>query len=254
MPALPEGVVTFLFTLFTDVEGSTRLAHELGDAGWAELLAAYQWLVRRAFEAHEGVEVDTQGDAFFAVFARASDAVAAAVAAQRALDGHPWPGDRPVRVRIGLHTGEALLRDGQYVGQEVHRASRICGAAHGGQIVLSRTTADLVHEGLPAGATLDDLGEHRLKDLADAQRLFGVVEQLRGRPERAGRLLAAARHLGGAADLAIPFRSPASWALYRHYLPIVRAALGPQNARRARNEGRAMTLDEALRYALAGLG
>ena len=140
---LPEGTLTFLFS---DVEGSTRLAKELGDAGWAELLEAHRRILRLAFSEHAGREVDTQGDAFF------------------------------------------------------------------------------------------------------------VVEHLRGRSERAGRLLGAARYLGGAINLPIPFRTPASWALYRHYLPLVREALGPEEARRARDEGRAMTLDDALAYALEGLG
>jgi predicted ATPase/class 3 adenylate cyclase len=169
---LPEGVVTFVFS---DVEGSTRLAKGLGDARWAELLDVHRRILREAFSAQGGREVDTQGDAFFVVFTRATDAVAAALEGQRALEEHPWPAGGRVRVRIGLHTGEALARGDRYVGQEVHRASRICAAAHGGQIVVSRTTADLVGESLPGDATLTDLGEHRLKDLGDAQRLFQLA-------------------------------------------------------------------------------
>lgn len=163
----PEGTLTFFFT---DVEGSTRMASELGDERWVAHLEAHRALIRGAVEAHAGHEVDTQGDAFFAVFRRASDGVGAAIAAQRALAGHDWP-DAPVRVRIGLHTGEATLRDGNYAGQEVHRASRIGDAGHGGQIVLSQATADLARDGLAAGLALRDLGFHRLKGLDEPVRL-----------------------------------------------------------------------------------
>jgi predicted ATPase/class 3 adenylate cyclase len=169
--ALPGGIVTFLFS---DVEGSTRLAAELGDARWAELLEEHRRILRRAFSAHGGREVDAQGDAFFVAFARPTDAMAAAVEAQRALEESSWPGGVRVRVRLGLHTGEALVRGDHYVGQEVHRASRICDAGHGGQIVVSQTTAELVRRSLPAGATLIDLGPHRLKGLGDVQWLFQI--------------------------------------------------------------------------------
>src|ERR671934_1319429 len=119
---LPTGTVTFLFT---DIEGSTRLLHELGGR-YAELLIEHRRLLREAFVRHGGVEVDTQGDAFFVAFERASDALAAAQEAQRALS---------LPVRMGIHTGEAELVDGGYVGMDVHRAARICAAAHGGQVV-----------------------------------------------------------------------------------------------------------------------
>ncbi len=118
------------------------------------------------------MEVDTQGDSFFAVFRMASDAVAAALAAQRSLAAQAWPSAGAVRVRIGLHTGEAIARGDHYVGQEIHRASRICDAGHGGQIVVSQTTAELVRGSLPDGATLAPLGDYRLKDLGQPQRLF----------------------------------------------------------------------------------
>ncbi len=161
-PAMREhllsGTVTFLFT---DVAGSTRLLHEHGD-GYADLLAAHRAVVRTALSRHSGVEVDTQGDAFFAAFARASDAVAAA---DEIRDGLV---DGPVRVRIGIHTGEPLVTEEGYVGLDVHRAARIAAAAHGGQIVLSRTTHDL----LGSDRRLRDLGEHRLKDLIEAEHLF----------------------------------------------------------------------------------
>jgi predicted ATPase/class 3 adenylate cyclase len=155
---LPSGTVTFLFT---DVAGSTKLLHEHGD-GYADLLAGHRDVVRGALRRHAGVEVDTQGDAFFAAFARATDAVAAADEIRDGL------GDGPVRVRIGIHTGEPLVTQEGYVGLDVHRAARIAAAAHGGQVVLSRATRDL----LGPAVGLRDLGEHRLKDLIEAERLF----------------------------------------------------------------------------------
>src|SRR5213592_3828376 len=130
---LPTGVVTLLFT---DVEGSTRLLHSLGDE-YGEALQEHRRRLRAAFAEHDGVEVDTQGDAFFVAFARASDAVAAAAEGQRAL------ANGPVRVRMGLHTGEPLRADEGYVGFDVHRAARIAAAGHGGQVLLSHATADL---------------------------------------------------------------------------------------------------------------
>src|SRR4051812_11140465 len=136
-PELPSGTVTFLFT---DVEGSTRLLLEHGSA-YAQLLAGHRTALREAFERHGGVEVDTQGDAFFIAFARATDAVAAGAAAREAL------GDGPVRVRMGIHTGEPQLTEEGYVGMDVHRAARIAAAAHGGQIVLSATTRRLLQIG-----------------------------------------------------------------------------------------------------------
>ena len=169
MHALPEGVLTLFFS---DVEGSTRLAKAHGDAAWAELLETHRKLLRHAFAAHGGHEVDTQGDSFFAVFRLPSDAVAAALAAQRSLAAQAWPAAGAVRVRIGLHTGEAMARGDHYVGQEIHRASRICDSGHGGQIVVSQTTAELVRGSLPEGATLAPLGDYRLKDLGQPQRLF----------------------------------------------------------------------------------
>lgn len=131
---LPTGVVTLLFT---DVEGSTRLLQELGD-GYGEALHEHRRRLRAAFAEHEGVEVDTQGDAFFVAFARASDAVAAAADSQRALAGGP------IRVRMGLHTGEPRLTDEGYVGLDVHKGARIAAVGHGGQVLLSPTTRALV--------------------------------------------------------------------------------------------------------------
>jgi predicted ATPase/class 3 adenylate cyclase len=155
---LPSGTVTFLFT---DIEGSTKLLHELGDA-YAETLAEHRRVLREAFVAHGGVEVDTQGDAFFYAFARARDAVAAAEEGQRTLAGGP------VRVRMGLHTGEPIVGDEGYVGMDVHRAARVMSAGQGGQVVLTQTTRDLLDEAVE----LRDLGEHRLRDLSAPQRLY----------------------------------------------------------------------------------
>jgi class 3 adenylate cyclase len=147
---LPSGTVTFLFT---DIEGSTRLLHRLGNA-YADALAEYRRILREAFTRNGGVEVDTQGDAFFVAFARAADALTTAREAQAAL------GTGPIRVRIGVHTGEPLVTDEGYVGIDVHRAARIAAVGHGGQVLVSQSTRALVD---PEG--LLDLGEHRLKDL-----------------------------------------------------------------------------------------
>jgi class 3 adenylate cyclase len=132
-----SGTVTFLFT---DIEGSTGLLKQLGRASYGELLARQQLLLREAFTAHGGEEIDTQGDSFFVAFRSAPDAVAAAVAIQRSLADHEWPDGVEVRVRIGIHTGEAAASGERYVGFSVHRAARIGDAAHGGQVLLSSTT------------------------------------------------------------------------------------------------------------------
>jgi predicted ATPase/class 3 adenylate cyclase len=154
---LPSGTVTFLFT---DVEGSTKLLHELGDA-YADLLGEHRRVLRDAFARHDGVEVDTQGDAFFVAFGRANDALAAAGEAQEALSSGR------LGVRMGLHTGEPLLTDDGYVGIDVHRAARIAASGHGGQILVSQSTRDLVGE-----ERLRDLGKHRLKDLTAPERIY----------------------------------------------------------------------------------
>lgn len=171
---LPTGTVTFLFT---DIEHSTQILQRLGDR-YAEALDASQRILRAAFVAHHGREVDTQGDSFFAAFGAARDALATAVQAQRALAAERWPLDVPVRVRMGLHTGSPLLVAGHYVGFDVHRAARIGAAAHGGQILLSTATAELARgalDGLPTATELRDLGEHRLKDLRAPERLWQLV-------------------------------------------------------------------------------
>src|SRR5436190_23053481 len=132
MHQLPTGTVTFLFT---DIEGSTSLLQQLGER-YLDLLAECRDLLRTSFQAYGGQEVDTQGDAFFVAFARATDAVSAAVAAQHALARHPWPEGVAVLVRMGLHTGEPQLSTEGYVGLDVHRAARIMSAGHGGQVLL----------------------------------------------------------------------------------------------------------------------
>jgi YVTN family beta-propeller protein len=177
MVELPRGTVTFLFT---DIEGSTRLLRELGPL-YGEALAEHQRILRAAFAAHGGREVDTQGDSFFVAFGRAKDAVAAAVDAQRDLAAHGWPEGGAVSVRMGLHTGEPRLGDDRYVGLGVHKAARIAAAGHGGQVLLSRTTRELVEDELPPEVTLRDLGKRRLKDLDRPEDLSQlVIEGLKG--------------------------------------------------------------------------
>ncbi len=156
-PDLPSGTVTFLFT---DVEGSTRLLHELGADAYAQALAGHRRVIREACVRHEGVEVDTQGDAFFFAFPTAPGALSAAGAMTEALA----PG--AIEVRAGMHTGTPLLTDEGYVGPDVHRAARIAAAGHGGQVLVSYSTAQLVE------IELTDLGEHRLKDLGAPERIY----------------------------------------------------------------------------------
>jgi class 3 adenylate cyclase len=148
---LPAGTVTLLFT---DIEGSTRLLRTLGSGEYADALAEHRRILRDAFRGHGGIEVDTQGDAFFVAFANAPNALAAAARAQSELAAGP------IRVRMGVHTGTPDVTAEGYVGEDVHLGARIAGAAHGGQVVLSRTTRDLVDR------PLIDLGEHRVKDFA----------------------------------------------------------------------------------------
>jgi YVTN family beta-propeller protein len=165
---LPRGTVTLLFT---DIEGSTRLLKQLRD-GYGEVLADHRRLLRAAFEAHGGREIDTQGDAFFVAFPRAKDAVAAAVDAQTALASHEWPDGAVVRVRMGIHTGEPVVGDDGYHGLGLHRGARICSAGHGGQILLSGVTTGLVED---EDVEVVDLGAHRLKDMDRPERLSQVV-------------------------------------------------------------------------------
>lgn len=172
MSGLPSGTVTFLFS---DIEGSTAILQRLGDRRYAEVLTAHAGLLRAAFAEGGGTEIDTQGDAFFVAFQSVRQAVAAAVAVQQAVSTYPWPEAVPVRVRMGLHTGEPVSTETAYVGLDVHRAARICAAGHGGQILLSQTTSSLVKNDLPPGLVLRDLGEHRLKDLQRPERIYQLL-------------------------------------------------------------------------------
>lgn len=169
MADMPTGAVTFLFT---DIEGSTRLVKHLRER-YAGVLADQQRLLRAAFDAHDGYEVDTQGDSFFVAFARARDGLLAAVDGQRALLSHQWPVGVQIRVRMGIHTGQAVASDGRYTGLAVHRAARIGSAGHGGQILVSQATQTLLEdEEEDLRVALRDLGEQRLKDLDRPVRLY----------------------------------------------------------------------------------
>src|ERR671930_2020317 len=168
---LPRGTVTFLFT---DIEGSTQLLKRLGERYGGALLE-HQRLLRDAFARWSGLEVDTQGDAFFIVFPRAKDAVAGALAAQRELRRESWPDGIEVRVRMAMHTGEPSVAGDRYIGLGVHRAARICAAGHGSQVLLSQSSyAVLVDDVLP-DIDFRDLGEHRLKDLDRPERIYQLV-------------------------------------------------------------------------------
>jgi class 3 adenylate cyclase len=162
MSQLPGGTVTFVFT---DIEGSTRLLQDLGDEAYGRVSGDHRRLVREAVAAHDGTEIDTQGDAFFFTFPRARDAVAAAVDAQRALRDHEWPEGRELAVRIGIHTGEPHVGEEGYLGLDVVRAARISAAGHGGQILISETTRALLGNQLPEGVAVHDLGQQDLKDV-----------------------------------------------------------------------------------------
>lgn len=171
MGELPAGTVTLLFS---DIEGSTALLSRLGDA-YADTLDGQRRLLRQAWAEHGGIELGTEGDSFYVVFPTAEGAVKAAAQAQRQLAAHEWPGGEQVRVRMGVHTGAPTPHDGAYVGLDVHRAARIASAAHGGQVLISKTTADLVETCLPNAVTVKDLGSHQLKDIALPERLLQLA-------------------------------------------------------------------------------
>jgi peptide/nickel transport system substrate-binding protein len=168
---MPKGTVTMLFT---DIEGSTRLVRQLG-ASYGEVLAEHRRILRASFDEFGGREMDTQGDAFFVAFDRARHALVAAVSAQRALTARSWPDGGECRVRMGIHTGEPEVGEEGYHGLAVHRGARICAAGHGGQILLSDATRQLVEDDLPPGVTLRDLGERRLKDLERPEHIYQLV-------------------------------------------------------------------------------
>jgi predicted ATPase/class 3 adenylate cyclase len=171
-PGPPTGLVT---CLFSDIEGSTRIELALGTGPYRDLRERHRALLREAFRAHAGHEQSTEGDSFFVIFRRASDAVAAAADGQRSLAAETWPSDATVRVRMGLHTGEIESIGEDVVGYAINRTARITGVAHGGQVLLSDATRALVAEELPAGTSLRDLGSHRLKDLREPERIAQLV-------------------------------------------------------------------------------
>ncbi len=167
MPELPTGTVTFLFT---DVEGSTALAHRLAH-DFQDILVDHRGLVRSAVAESNGVEIDVRGDEFFVAFEDAAAAARAAIAAQLAISAHDWPQDVELRIRMGMHTGEAIYADKDYLGVDVHKAARICFAGHGGQILLSEATHELVPEELERR----ELGSYRLRGLPNPERIFQLV-------------------------------------------------------------------------------
>src|SRR5215213_8664827 len=171
MPELPSGTVTFLFT---DIEGSTQRWQQQPVA-MAPALARHDRLVREAIEAHGGSVFKMIGDAFCAAFADPADALAAALTAQRSLYGEPWGTTGPLRVRMALHTGRADVQDGDYAGAPLNRVARLLSAGHGGQVLLSGATAELVHDHLPREVHLRDLGTHQLKDLYRPEHIFQLV-------------------------------------------------------------------------------
>jgi class 3 adenylate cyclase len=168
MPELPRGTVTFVFT---DIEGSTELMKTLGD-GYRDVLGRHREIVRDSFTSAGGIEIDTQGDAFFFVFARARDAVGAAVDVQRAHATEEWPAGVALRVRIGLHTGEPAVHEEGYLGLDVVRAARICTVGKGGHILLSETTRALVGSALPEGVSVFPLGERHLRGMDEPERVY----------------------------------------------------------------------------------
>ena len=171
MSALPSGTVTFLFS---DIEGSTALLKRL-DERYRELIARHRQIVRETFSQHGGVEIDMQGDSFFFAFARARDAVAAAVEAQRAHADESWPDGVDVRVRMGLHTGEPAVGAEGYLGVDVVRAARLCATGQGGHVLLSETTRALLGSALPDGVAIHALGERRLKDIDEPERVYELA-------------------------------------------------------------------------------
>jgi predicted ATPase/class 3 adenylate cyclase len=194
MGVLPSGMVTFVFT---DIEGSTRLLEHLGEDAYSEALSEHHRILRQAIAAHRGVEVDTQGDAFFMVFPEAADALAATLDAQVTLARYPWPEGGAVRVRMGAHTGAGRLGGDGYVGLAVHQAARIASAAHGGQVLVSEETR-LSLDTPPGGTTLRSLGRHRLRDMGAAVELHQLCH----------------------VDLEADFPAPRSLERVSHNLPI----------------------------------
>ena len=210
---LPRETVTFLFS---DIEGSSDLLRRVGDDLFAAIRGDHRRLVREAIATHGGREIDTAGDGFFVAFESVRSAVGAAVATQRLLTTFGWPGDAEVRVRMGLHTAEPLLGEEGYVGIGVHRAARICDAAHGGQVLISNATAGIIEDAELPGLELVDLGTHKLKGIPREQRLFQVtVEGLRSQFERPRTADTAAQSPGVGTFLTTDIRG------YRHAIQLV---------------------------------
>ena len=186
MTGLPSGTVTFVFS---DVEGSTELLKRLGER-YGEVIAEHRRIVRETFGAHGGVEIDTQGDSFFYAFARARDAVAAAVDVQRDHADRAWPAGEQVRVRMGVHTGEPAVGAEGYLGVDVVRAARLAATGRGGSVRLSEPTRALIGPSLPDGVSVHALGERRLKDIDEPERIYELeiegVEQAEGTPPATG--------------------------------------------------------------------
>jgi class 3 adenylate cyclase len=184
MTTLPSGTVTFVFS---DIEGSTALLKRLGER-YSELIAAHRRIVRELFGRHGGVEIDMQGDSFFFAFARARDAATAAVEVQRAHTEQAWPDGESVRVRMGLHTGEPAVGAEGYLGVDVVRTARLCATGQGGHVLLSEATRALIGSSLPEGVSVHALGERRLKDIDEPERVYELaiegVEQPEPEPER----------------------------------------------------------------------
>jgi class 3 adenylate cyclase len=179
MTTLPSGTVTFVFS---DIEGSTALLKRLGER-YGQLIADHRRIVRDTFVRHEGIEIDSQGDSFFFAFARARDAVAAAVEVQRAHAEHEWPDGAAVRVRMGLHTGEPAVGEEGYLGVDVVRAARLSAVGQGGNVLLSETTRALLGSSLPDGVSVHPVGERHLKDIDEPERLYQLTIEGVDEPE-----------------------------------------------------------------------
>jgi len=192
---LPRGTVTFAFT---DIEGSTALLKRLGD-GYGTVLSDHRRLVREIFTGRGGVEIDTQGDAFFFAFTRARDAVEAAAEVQRAHASHDWPQSAQVLMRIGLHTGEPSVGEEGYLGIDVVRAARLCSTSTGGQVLLSETTRALLGASLPSGVSVFPLGERHLKDIDQPELIFEL--EIEGLP----------KPIAGEIDVRKPKRAKRPW-------------------------------------------
>ena len=172
MRELPTGTVTFLFT---DIEGSTQILGDVGEKKYSKLLSAHSRIIRDSITRYNGIEVRTEGDAFFCVFQDAVGAINAVIAIQKDLTDYDWSSRGQIRVRMGLHTGQGVIGEDDYAGIDVHRAARIAAAGHGGQVLLSTETYALTKRSLPADIGGRDMGEHRFKGLQESEHLYQLV-------------------------------------------------------------------------------